>query len=1071
MIRMKLGVLTMRKFLIMFLIAGLFWPMASHAGIHGVLRGKVLDSEGQPAIGATVRVMGTTRGTFVKDQDGTFRLANIPAGTYEIKITNVGHKPATIKNAKISADQTTDIGTINMVSEVAETETVVITEDRMVDNDAVGSMTKMDNRQLTSTTSEGVQSVVGLTAGVSNSGGGFRIRGSRDSESQIQVDGLDVGNQFTGGFGGAGRYYSPMISAYATEEVQVLTGGFSVEYGNAIGGVVNTVAKRGNTDKYEGFARYRRSFGALYGSQHSSVEVVRDGNTLEIIEAGEGADLLATDEYTMELGGGGPLPLLNNSTFYVSGKFINRTMPNGFDISDPWGNVIQRPEDEQLTVRNISPRLRFTVTNDIQLVVGGQYGLTTNRNQSFNWLYANDPAIFYETVGTEVNPVINDVPERVGKMPVLNQTVTNIYAKINHTLSATSYYELRVSTTTNNDEFARTLVPGADADFFGGYDFLTPRDDIQVKFNSFQPGNDRKIDWYEYYTLVSLSKDGYLLSDFPQINPLTGYYEGNANASGSGNPWGLTRFFYTHPNTGFEFRKGQYFQIDGNYTNNLKVGDFNHFLKTGFEIRFYEQRRHSNQNPWDGNPFFDVYTDEWGGNFYVDSQEAKEATSQPVTPWRASAYVQDQIEYKNIIITPGLRFDYFNPDARFRTETQTFVSIDSINTNNFQDADPKFQLSPRINITYPLTDRSNISINYGLFFQMPQLQYLYDGFYRDQLRGNAILGQPNMEAQRSNQYEVSYNNQLTDDFSMQVKAYYKDIYNQVGMQYIPAVPQPYFQYTVADYGNAKGLAFILQKRPIDHIALNFNYSLAWAEGTSTSPTSNYLPPIDPYTDTQGFPQDTYPLGYDQRHRVNLIVDFIWGNDEGPSIGGIQLLENTNINLSGVIESGLPYTKLDFGGNPVSENNAERHPSWWQLDMRISKAFWMKDFFGDGAGDSQLELFIDFNNLLNRTAARFYYPRTDDPDDDGISLYRSIGFFSPVPYYEEANFGIAETFTIDQYDNYGNRLYSLEGDIDKNGIVTQTEKYQNYLDYIETLMAFRGQYQTPRRVYFGLMFRF
>jgi hypothetical protein len=47
-------------------------------------------------------------------------------------------------------------------------------------------------------------------------------------------------------------------------------------------------------------------------------------------------------------------------------------------------------------------------------------------------------------------------------------------------------------------------------------------------------------------------------------------------------------------------------------------------------------------------------------------------------------------------------------------------------------------MSPRINITYPITERSNISISYGLYFKKPENHLLYDAFNTDVLRGNAI---------------------------------------------------------------------------------------------------------------------------------------------------------------------------------------------------------------------------------------------------------------------------------------------------------------------------------------------
>jgi len=139
--------------------------------------------------------------------------------------------------------------------------------------------------------------------------------------------------------------------------------------------------------------------------------------------------------------------------------------------------------------------------------------------------------------------------------------------------------------------------------------------------------------------------------------------------------------------------------------------------------------------------------------------------------------LQDQISYKGIIISPGLRFDFFTPITKHRTSTLQFTSITS--DSGFADSKMKYQISPRINVAYPITSNSKVNIAYDLNFKIPELQFLYDGFATTRLRGNQILGNPNMDAQRENSYQVSYESQLSDDFALDLTAYYKDIYNQI----------------------------------------------------------------------------------------------------------------------------------------------------------------------------------------------------------------------------------------------------------------------------------------------------
>ena len=87
---------------------------------------------------------------------------------------------------------------------------------------------------------------------------------------------MEVGNQFTGGYGIGGINDFPMASDWATDQVDVKTGGFSAEYGGTIGGVVNSVLKTGRTDRFEGFLRYRTDVDALWGSQKNGLQVTQE---------------------------------------------------------------------------------------------------------------------------------------------------------------------------------------------------------------------------------------------------------------------------------------------------------------------------------------------------------------------------------------------------------------------------------------------------------------------------------------------------------------------------------------------------------------------------------------------------------------------------------------------------------------------------------------------------------------------------------------------------------------------------------------------------------------------------
>lgn len=91
---------------------------------------------------------------------------------------------------------------------------------------------------------DNVANAISRQPGIQPSGERFEVRGSRKTETQVLVDGLTVTDAYPGGFGqGMKSVSASMPSPFATEEIESQTGGFSAEYGNAVGGVVNTVMK------------------------------------------------------------------------------------------------------------------------------------------------------------------------------------------------------------------------------------------------------------------------------------------------------------------------------------------------------------------------------------------------------------------------------------------------------------------------------------------------------------------------------------------------------------------------------------------------------------------------------------------------------------------------------------------------------------------------------------------------------------------------------------------------------------------------------------------------------------
>lgn len=1079
----------MRKLFITFTLFALFATSSAFASIYGVLEGKVVDDDGKPLASATVVLQGTNplKGARTK-ADGTFVITNITAGSYKAKITFTGKTPQLV-DVRISADQTTNLKSIKLQDDAVMMDTVVVTakaDAKKVDVQTVGSINTLSGEDLTRSAGSNIADVVGMSAGVSSGSDGYSIRGSRPSETQIRLDGLNMGDQFSGGFGASGSAYFPMVSSYATEEIQVITGNFAAQYGDAQGGIVNSVMKTGRTDRYEGFIHFATDVPFMYGSQASGTGMIFENGKYRLIDQGEGAKLLAQERKDIDVGFGGAIPGFDRATFYItaSNTFVPHTLI--YAIKDLAGDLVSRFPIEGRWVKNFEGRLKLSITNDMSLVIGGKYGMTNS--QSTNFRYAKDigmPSI--DSITGEVNPITgiptsNGLTQTEGKISATNVYNKNVFARINHTLTDNSYYELTLSTGSNNAESSRK-VAGTELGYFTGFELMQPEDNWIVDGATWTAAvagsdgrlvGDKMIDWASPVQSISASEDGYFTSTFNQVNPFTGYYEGTGESNGLYTQHGVYNIGGT---SGFSFRYSNFMAAAGDYNlYGVSTGDFKHTVKAGFEATYFTLNRHTNNNPYTGSPGYDVYSDMWGGNLYAETQAVYDKTSKALHEFKLGAYVQDQITYKGIVFNPGLRVDIMDPMSNYRvitSENPQFIPISS--ETGFAKASVKYKVSPRININYPITEQSYVSMSYGQFFQSPGANYLYDQFNIEMLQSGSIVGDPNMEPQQTNQYQVSYQNQLTDDYSIVASAYFKDIYNQLGVTSIMCAPISYWQYAVSEYGSSKGIELTINKNLSDYFGFSLNYTLAYLTVTSSDETSNTAVLKDPYTGVLMFPLAPFFSSNDIRHQVKGNLYFAFQEKDFEDIPVLNtILKNAMINFEPYFRTGVPYTLVSMDGTMyISDRNVYRGPSYWQVDAKIAKTFALKEWFGESMGNSKIQFYLSIDNIFNRRAAVAVYENTQDPLDNGQGLnYTLLGNFSQVPLYKEATNANPISYSKEQYDAYGRRLYDASVDTDNNGIITQQEKYDAYKRYYEGVsIQGRGNYQAPIRARFGVVVNF
>jgi hypothetical protein len=226
------------------------------------ITGTISDQSGAAVTGATVTATSQERGqtyTAVTNDSGLYRIAQLPVGSYAIKVEKAGFAVASVPPFVLTLNQ---VGRVDIAMKVGlATETVEVsagapvlkTETTQVDtiiNAATNDNLPLASRNYVQLTllAPGAVSTdpSSFNNGNNTAGYGGRplINGNREQANNFLLDGMD-NNQVSDNLLG----YTP--SPDAIEEFNLITNNAPAEFGNFEGGIVNATIKSG-TNKYHG---------------------------------------------------------------------------------------------------------------------------------------------------------------------------------------------------------------------------------------------------------------------------------------------------------------------------------------------------------------------------------------------------------------------------------------------------------------------------------------------------------------------------------------------------------------------------------------------------------------------------------------------------------------------------------------------------------------------------------------------------------------------------------------------------------------------------------------------------
>ncbi|MBU2446718.1 MAG: TonB-dependent receptor [Bacteroidetes bacterium] len=922
----------MKKFEFIFSFLILSLSLSFSQGQKGKITGKIVDDRtNETLIGVNVLVEGTGVGA-TTDINGRYVILNLQPGKYSVTASMIGYGKVTKTDVEVFIDRTSELNFRLKDVSIQIQDVVVVAEKPKIIKDQTSTSTTLDNEQIKVAAVEGIRGIMDLTASFQkNEQGHYQVRGSGAYEINFQINGVEQVTSATnapGAFGTskANNSWKYDVNPIGVQQLQLISGGFTAEYGNAQAGVVKVVMKEG-TPKFNGEVRveYRPP------GQYHFGPYLYDQNNYEFQRWGKLENWMAKRNLM--------ITELKLDTRYKA--FYQQSLTDS-SAKKVWDELV----DREITWAYSVWMNNHTPSDNNPL------GVYDYRSHAYiRYLFGfggplgKDPNLFKFFLSGEYrkNPTRLPTPERVQiyQNYILNVTYKPLVKHKFKLMAAFQKYRGGIWSGSEDIRWSGIAFspPGVSTKYLVTVDPVRTEQTVSQSLNWVYTISDKSF----VEATISHQQEKYelpyeYLAGFGvEVDRLDSLNDPRGSVLKDGIWWENAYFRqpFNFSTNYYQDQRSNHWSLSVDYTNQIIPTNL---IKTG--ARFY---------------YWDMFNNGVNSSFQANTYVVRSGFAEyyRAFPISLSFYIQDKMEYEGMIANLGVRAEAFNfqtpvPEDRFNIFYQGTSGPGQVGNPATVPSKTQFIILPRLGLSFPIGELTAFRIQYGHFASMP----IFSQALSQRTESGWIgYGNPDLDPKKTISYEFGLQQVVDENHRLDMVLFYNDRATQIGIIRVASFTGsrnrpagftsdniPLYAYSTFEnnaFGSSLGLEVILEKISRGNWMYRLSYTLSQTTEGNFGPQMLYPDNTRSY-EKRDFTGE-FISSFDRTHNFRGMLQYNVDQDGGLSIFGFKPFSNSNFSLTYTAQSGTPFTyRTTFDLKDVVNNR--RYPLESSFDFNAIRNF-------------------------------------------------------------------------------------------------------------------------------------